>query len=256
MPVILESARWLLSVALVSLSATAPPAPCPQAAAGTDTATVILLHGLGRTTQSMLPMERALEGRGYRVVNLGYPSRTHSIAELVDTLDRALEVCCAGGVPVHFVTHSLGGILVRAYAARHGVARIGRVVMLSPPNAGSEVVDRLDDTPGLAWLLGPAFMQLGTDSTAVPRVLGPPEFEVGVITGEASLNPLFSWWLPGRDDGKVTVESARVDGAAGFLVVPYTHGFLMRREEVIEQVAAFLGTGRFADAGELPEVRR
>ena len=214
-----------------------------QVAPPPETATVVLLHGLGRTPGSMKPMEEALEANGYRVVNVGYPSREQAIEALVDTLDAALEGCCAEG-PVHFVTHSLGGILVRAYAVRHGAERIGRVVMLSPPNAGSEVVDRLDGIPPVAWLLGPAFLQLGTDSAAVPAGLGPPPFEVGVITGDASLNPLFSWWLPGEDDGKVSVASARLEGAE-FLVVPYTHAFIMRREEVIDQVVAFLRTGRF-----------
>lgn len=222
----------------------AGPGPAHDPAVRSDTAVVVLLHGLGRTAASMRPLERALEEAGYDVVNLGYPSREAPIGALADTVAAALDACCAGR-RVHFVTHSLGGILVRVYADRHGGARIGRVVMLSPPNAGSEIVDRLRGLAPLEWLLGPAFLQLGTDTAAVPGELGPPGFEVGVITGDESLNPLFSWWIPGPDDGKVSVASARLEGAVDFRVVPYGHAFIMRREEVLEQVLAFLRTGRF-----------
>lgn len=232
-------------LALAAAGAAAPQQPVPAAP---ESATVVLLHGLGRSPASMRPLEQALRAEGYRVLNLGYPSRERGITALVDTLDAALDRCCSD-TPVHFVTHSLGGILVRVLAERGGSHRIGRVVMLSPPNAGSEVVDRLDGIPPVSWIMGPAFLQLGTDSSSVPAALGPPPFEVGVITGDATLNPLFSWWLPGEDDGKVTVESARLEGAEDFLVVPYSHAFIMRREDVIEQVVAFLRAGRFREAG-------
>ena len=223
-----------------SASTAAWPAP-------SDSPTVVVLHGLGRTAGSMKPLEVALEARGYRVVNLGYPSRQHPVAALTDTVRAALEACCASSGPLHFVTHSLGGILVRAYAERHGTDRIGRVVMLSPPNNGSQVIDQLDGLPLFEWILGPAALQLGTDSAGVAMRLGPPPFEVGIITGEASLNPLFSWWLPGPDDGKVSVESARLEGVEEFLVVPYTHTFIMRKDDVIAQVMAFLRDGRFLE---------
>lgn len=210
--------------------------------------TVVLLHGLGRTERSMRALERSLEAAGYRVVNLGYPSRDHTVQELVDTLAADLEACCAAHEGrLDFVTHSLGGILVRAYQGVHGSARIGRVVMLSPPNQGSELVDRIPD--GLLRLvLGPAVLQLGTDSASAIHELPPVDFELGVLTGNATLNPLFSWWLPGEDDGKVTVESAWTEGADDLRVVPYSHTWIMQREQVIEQVLIFLATGRFGDA--------
>lgn len=211
-----------------------------------DSPTVVLLHGLGRTAESMRPVEDALTGAGYRVVNLGYPSRDAPIPALVDTVAAALDRCCGAGEPVHFVTHSLGGILVRGYADRYGAARVGRVIMLSPPNHGSEVVDRLVGLPVLEWVLGPAAEQLGV-TDGVPTVLGPPEFELGIITGDASVNPLFSWWIPGPDDGKVSVESARLDGADAFLVLPYTHTFIMRKQEVIDEILSFLETGAFGN---------
>jgi triacylglycerol lipase len=210
-----------------------------------DARTVVLLHGLGRTSRSMAVLARALEDDGFRVVNLGYPSRSYPLSELADTVAAELERCCAGQ-RLDFVTHSMGGILVRIYGATYGPDRIGRVVMLSPPNGGSEVVDRLPDDL-LRWTLGPASVQLGTGDDAAVRHLPPVDFELGVITGKATLNPLFSWWLPGDDDGKVSVRSARVEGVDDFLVVPYSHAFIMRRSDVVDQVRAFLEDGRFSE---------
>jgi pimeloyl-ACP methyl ester carboxylesterase len=238
------------SLAVAALPAAAPP---PPALSGdSPVATVVLLHGLGRTHRSMAALERALAAEGYRVVNLGYPSREHAIAVLVDTLAVELDACCGSEERApSFVTHSLGGILLRAYQASHGADRIGRVVMLSPPNQGSEVVDRVPPAL-LRLLLGPAAVQLGTDSTSIVHELPPVNFELGIITGNGTLNPLFSWWLPGEDDGKVTVASAWVEGADEFLVVPYAHTWIMQREQVIEQVLLFLETGSFGAASRPP----
>lgn len=224
--------------------------PGHAAVAHTDTtvATVVLLHGLGRTHRSMRPVEHALEKAGYRVLNLAYPSREHTIPALADSLGTALTACCAApSPPIHFVTHSLGGIVLRRYVADSGFDRLGRVVMLSPPNRGSEVVDQLPDGL-LELLMGPAVLGLGTDSASVPAGLPPVPFELGVITGDASFNPLFSWWLPGEDDGKVTVESAWVEGTDDFLVVPHGHTFIMRHDDVTRQIVAFIQTGAFEPA--------
>ena len=223
--------------------------PTPSCRVDTTRGTVVLLHGLGRTERSMRSLEAALARSGFRVINLGYPSREHEVGELVDSVAAELARCCGvAGAPLDFVTHSMGGILVRAYAAVHGSDRVGRVVMLSPPNRGSQVVDRLPDLV-LELALGPASLQLGTDSASVPLRLPPVDFELGIITGSATLNPLFSHWLPGQDDGRVSVRSAWVEGADELLVVPYTHTFIMHREQVIEQVLSFLETGRFQESG-------
>ena len=226
-----------------------PPAGAAPAAAepSPDTATVVLLHGLGRSEWSMRRMAGALREAGYRVVNLGYPSRDYTVGTLADTVAAELDRCCAGADTLHFVTHSMGGILVRLWAERTEPGNLGRVVMLSPPNQGSEVADRIPARL-LRLVMGPASVQLGTDSTDLPVQLPPADFELGIITGDASINPLYSWWLPGEDDGLVAVRSAWVEGAEDFLVVPYTHTFIMYRDRVIEEVLSFLRTGRFTEA--------
>jgi hypothetical protein len=196
----------------------------------------------------MRPMERRLETAGYLVWNAGYPSRSASIEELAERyVPPALEACRQrGAARVHFVTHSLGGILVRQYLHTHTMPDVGRVVMLSPPNGGSEVADHLADWSIYQWIMGPAAGQLGTGEGSIIRGLGAFPAECGVVTGSASLDPWFSPWLPAPHDGKVSVASARLDGMRDFLVVPRAHGLIMRDDDVISQVLHFLAYGRFA----------
>jgi pimeloyl-ACP methyl ester carboxylesterase len=233
-------------LAALALALSLPQAVAAAEAAGTET--VILLHGLGRSARPMAPLAEALEERGYRVRALDYPSRSAPIERLSRQLAREVEACCSQPpVRVHFVGHSLGGILVRAYLARERPPRLGRVVMLAPPNQGSELVDGVRDNALFRWLAGPAARELGTDG--LPARLGPVDFEVGVLTGDRSWSPLRSWLIPGADDGTVAVASARVAGMADFRVVPETHTFIMRSADVAREVWHFLETGRFSPPG-------
>jgi pimeloyl-ACP methyl ester carboxylesterase len=207
---------------------------------------VILIHGLGRSPASMAILGDRLESEGYRVVRFGYPSTPEPLDALVADLQAEVERCGgANAETVHFVTHSMGGVLVRAFLAEQPLMHRGRVVMLSPPSQGSEIVDAFRSTPLLRSLFGPAGSRLGTDAAGIARQLPPIRFSVGIITGDRSLNPLTSWLIPGPDDGKVGVDWARLDGAADFLVLPATHTFIMNRRDVAEETAYFLREGQF-----------
>ena len=208
---------------------------------------VILLHGLTRTARSMNGMARALAAHGFAVVNQGYPSRHKPIEALAPlAIEQALAACRKGRpARIHFVTHSLGGILVRQYLAQSRIPELGRVVMLGPPNQGSEVVDRFSVLPGFAQLNGPAGLQLGTGPDSIPNRLGPVDYPVGVIAGTRSVNPILSTAFAGRNDGKVSVQRARVDGMADFIEVATSHPFMMRNRTVVRQTIEFLRHGRF-----------
>ena len=208
---------------------------------------VVVVHGLGRTPASMLVLAARLERAGFDVVRFGYPSRSEPMEALVDLLGEAVAACCGdAGETTHFVTHSMGGVLVRSYLAQQPDAHRGRVVMLSPPSGGSEIVDAFADSPMLRSLLGPAGSALGTDPAALVHRLGPVRFRLGIIAGDRSLNPITSWIIPGPDDGKVGVERARLEGAS-FLVLPATHTFIMNRRDVAEEIVHFLDHGRFRE---------
>ena len=232
--------------------------PGPAAATGSEAvhrAPVVLLHGLLRSSSSMSRLAASLSAAGYDVCNVAYPSRRHSI-EVLAQVYVAPEIarCFPGSTePIHFVTHSMGGIVVRQLASMHLVATFGRVVMLAPPNHGSELVDEF----GGWWLFrqinGPAGEELGTSVTSVPMRLGPATFELGIITGDRTTNPLFSAFLPHGNDGKVSVASAKLDGMKDFLVIPVSHTFIMRNVGVIAQTIRFLERGEFSH--ELPRRR-
>ncbi|MGB0743512.1 MAG: esterase/lipase family protein [Opitutales bacterium] len=209
--------------------------------------TVVLLHGLARTTNSMNKMARALEAEGYRVVNLGYPTRHHDIATLARELRERVAEQTKDAATVHFVTHSLGGIIVRQIQATDPLPPLSRVVMLSPPNQGSEVVDCIGHWKLFKVINGQAGQQLGTAADSFVNQLPPINFECGVLTGDRSINWINSCMIPGKDDGKVSVKSAQTVELKAFKVVHATHPMIMKRKSVIQDIVAFLKTGKFTE---------
>ncbi len=244
----------LLLAVLAVAAAAAPPAPLPHArdplpyppASGQC---VVLLHGLGRTHRSMARIETALRGAGYATANIDYPSQGQAIelsarAAIPEGVRHCRET---GAHTIHFVTHSMGGLLLRYYLSSHPVEGLGRVVMLGPPNQGSEVADALAGTPLYDRINGPAGAQLVTGPDGIAARLGPADFPLGIIAGneQTAIDSVLATRIPGENDGKVAVERARLEGMDDFLVLPVNHTFMVMDEVVIAQVLHFLRHGRF-----------
>ncbi len=211
--------------------------------------TVVLLHGLARSSRSMSKMETALQAAGLSTCNIGYPSTRYPIETLAaQFVVPKIRKCVIGSGPISFVTHSMGGILVRQIRRTEPGIQFGRVVMLGPPNHGSELVDRMRGWSLFQWANGPAGQQLGTEAGSVPNSLGGANFEVGIIAGNKPFLEPFTSYISGPSDGKVSLESTKLEGMTDYLTLPVTHAVMMRNRQVIEQTIRFLDTGYFVGA--------
>jgi len=194
----------------------------------------------------MKRLELALKKENYHVINVSYPSTRLSIQEAAGWLDGILRKNDAEkAVRIHFVTHSLGGIVLRQYLSDRSVENLGRVVMLSPPNQGSELADKLEGNCLYKFFTGPAGQQLGIGSFGLPKRLGRANYDLGIIAGDRSLNPLFSTWICGPDDGKVSVRSTQLEGMQDFLVMHRSHTWIVWSREAAAASIQFLNHGRF-----------
>ena len=237
--------QWLL---LGLLAVTSHAAAAPQE-------TVVLLHGLGLGSWAMKRTQRALEHEGYAVINLSYNSLRMPLTELTQTwlsdqlATHAIDLS-ADAPPLHFVTHSMGGIVLRGWLKEHGVpsaVQRGRVVMFAPPNQGSSLVDRIGTWKAFRIATGVNGRELSTAADSFPNQLGPWPAgpELGIIAGNRPINPLLAYWTGGPGDGKVRVGETRLDGMADHIVMPHSHTWIQYRKAPIAQVVAFLRDGRF-----------
>ena len=194
-------------------------------------------------------MAEALQEAGFTTANVDYPSKSGTIEEIAPVaVGLGLHECReTGATRIHFVTHSLGGILLRYQNKHDPIPDLGRVVMLGPPNNGSEIIDKTRDWPGFEMLTGDAGAELGTDADSMPSRLGPVDFELGVIAGTGTINVVASAMLPDPDDGKVSVASTKVDGMDDFLLVDNSHRYITRSDVVIRNTESFLKNGSFLD---------
>ncbi|MEZ5752581.1 MAG: alpha/beta hydrolase [Paracoccaceae bacterium] len=195
----------------------------------------------------MIVLQEVLELHGYRTVNRSYPSQDAPIEDLVGHVADSVAAC--GDDRLHFVTHSLGGILVRGFLAQGLPANLGRVVMLAPPNHGSEIIDTLNASDLLRRLSvvlnGPAAPQLGTGAQSVPNTLPPVDFDLGVIAGDIAINPWGPLVIDGPNDGTVSVASTMVEGMRDHIVVPASHTLIMNNPIAMAEVLEFLRNGVF-----------
>ncbi|QPJ61489.1 MAG: hypothetical protein G3M70_06140 [Candidatus Nitronauta litoralis] len=211
---------------------------------------VVLLHGILRSHLSMIGLESRFRKEGYRTLNLNYPSSRFNIEALADRLHPKIDRFAKSlEGKIHFVTHSMGGLLTRAYIARHKPANLGRVVMQGPPNQGSEVTDFWKNNWLYKTLYGPAGQQLGTCEQGPSAWNDVADYELGIIAGNRTVDIFHSSLIKGKDDGKVSVESTRLEGMTDHIILPVTHSLMMYKKPVIHQTLFFLEHGRFDHKG-------
>ncbi len=206
---------------------------------------VLLVHGILRSTGTFSALEKALIGAGLDAVAISYPSSRSTIEEHAEELARLLDRQ-EGTETVSFVTHSMGGLVVRHLLARDGAwkrrIKVHRVVMIAPPNRGSAIARLLADVPAYRLVTGAAGQQLTPQAVArIPMLDHPFAIIAGGKGDDGGFNPL----LPGDDDGTVGVAETRLEGATDFLVVPEIHALISNHQETIRATINFLKRGRF-----------
>lgn len=210
----------------------------------TQDAGVVLIHALGRTKWSMAILARRLRAVGWPVALAAYPSLRLPMADAAERVAAQITRHGLGWRNVHLVGHSLGGLLARRLALTRPDLRIGRVVQIGSPNAGTAVGDRLVRWALPRWVLGPVLSEVAAFPHRVARAEN-----LGAIAGTGQLGWLARLLgLYGPNDGLVTVRSAW-SGASARATVPVSHSFLPFSGAAARLTASFLRDGRFTGQG-------
>lgn len=206
---------------------------------------VILLHGIGRTYRSMRTIEKELTQCGYKVVNIDYPSRKKNIQALANEVYPHIHPFNdETGLFIHFVTHSMGGLVVRQLLAQFSITNLGRVIMIAPPNQGSEIADFLKNNFLFKFYYGAAGQELCTfASKSHPNPF--IKTDLGIIAGQSSFHPICNFIMPQSHDGKVSIESTKLTGMKDHIVIKANHTFIMHNKNVIQQIKYFLAHASF-----------
>lgn len=219
-----------------------------------DGEVVVVLHGLGSGRWAMRSLVNHLRKSGFEVVDVGYSTTSGRVADHATTLAHVIE-----GLPhapkLHFVAHSLGNLVVRRYLADQVNAapskkldgRVGRMVMLAPPNQGSARATFWSENKWFTNALGPAVEEMGPGWKDLEPTLAAPPGEFGIIAGGLGNPSGFNITIDGDDDGTLAVDETRLDGAKELIVVPCMHSLLVYRQDVMDFTTHFLRHGRFRE---------
>ncbi len=211
-----------------------------------DTDYVVVLHGIARTYRSMRSLAKFLKANGYRVLNVNYPSTRIPLELLIDRINQqVLAFNQDHQRKIHFVGYSLGGLLARGVIHRNRPPNLGRVVQLAPPNQGSEVADFWKNNFLYKWIFGSAGQEMGAEEKSFSRILGPVDYELGVVAGNWSWDPVSSALIEGPNDGKVSVESTKVPELTDHIVISTSHTFIIYNRVAWNQTLHFLKFGQF-----------
>lgn len=205
---------------------------------------VVLIHGLGRSNAAMSGLAESLENAGYAVQRVGYSSFNATPEEMIEEVSSQINDCCIDpNRKIHFVGHSLGGLMIRAYLQENTPTQLGNAVLVGTPNKGTEIADRYQGNHWIEWLM-PTALALGTDGQSLPNQLSAPYYPVGVIAGVSERQNTREY-LTGLNDGLVTVESTKLEGMTDFIQLKTGHSMMRYDDQVADQVVSFLQAGQF-----------
>lgn len=197
----------------------------------------------------MRKFENYLQTQGYVTRNVDYPSSRYPIERLAEIIAEEVEDASESNAEgrLHLAGHSMGGLVIRAMLKNYRPSNLGRVVMIGTPNNGSQVADFLKKVPLYKSAYGPAGQQLATDQSTFAHIFGPVDFELGIIAGTRTIDPVSSLIIGYRNtnDGKVTVESTRLVGAADHIAIVANHTFIPSSKIMWAQALSFLRDGKF-----------
>lgn len=207
---------------------------------------VVLVHGYGRKPSTMSDIAKYLEQRGYQTYMLGYPSYKRDIDGIEKEFQKQVDEVLLGVTDrVHFVGHSMGGLVVRNYLGKNKIPNLGNVVLLGTPNRGTPVVDHLKESWWF-WYAGPAAPKLSSKGSDFLNSLPAPTYKLGIIAGLVS-NDRTKEIFSEANDGIVTCESAKVIGMTDFVALPVNHHYLKHDTKALEQIFNFLKNVKFSD---------
>lgn len=208
---------------------------------------VVLVHGLWRSGFAMRSIADDLEDYGFHTVRIDYPSTEMEIPQLAEAfISDGVEQCQqAGAKNIHLVTHSMGGILARQYLQNHTLPQGSRVVMLSPPNQGSDLSKKFSSNSWYRWLVGPAGASLTQNDNGIINQLLEVDEPIGVIAAYRNWSLWPESWLPSPNDGTVSVKNMMLKEMDDVILVKSGHATMRYKEEIHHQIRHFIKTGGF-----------
>lgn len=206
---------------------------------------VVILHGIARSKNHMKKLEKFLQKDGYQVVNIDYPSTKYPIQKLTDIINKEISERVSDDKKIHFIGYSMGSLMTRALIHKFKYKNLGRVVHLAPPNNGSEVADFMKDYWIYKTIFGPAGQQLVTNQNEFQDLFGEVNYELGIIAGNSTIDPISSAIIKKENDGKVSVESTKLAGMKDHIIIKSSHTFFPYNKKVQMQTLNFLKYGQF-----------
>ena len=209
--------------------------------------TIVLIHGIHGERSDLSLLNEKLQQKGFKTYNFHYPSTKYPIEKLSSNyLKPFLAKLNSQNQSISFLTHSMGGILLRHYLYKNKDIDIEKIIMLAPPNKGSDLVDIFGNNFIFKKRYGPAGQQIGTDLEQNLHLSNLEEYKVGIIAGDKTDHPYFSIFIPGKDDGKVALTNTFIDSDFDFLIVPCGHETILKSKIVLRAVDNYLKKGEFS----------